>query len=129
MSREQRLLKWAEELTKDQLVSAIVEVVDRLVVIEEVVFRDDGLAPFWNSCGSPLVNEEIKDRDMSEFKDYRKKNVQPMRPYVVGEDLTDISVSAEDTPEEGGMIAVNPDNEVDKWYVGKQFFQDNYEET
>jgi hypothetical protein len=64
---------------------------------------------------------------MSEFKNYRKKNVQPMRPYVVGEDLTGVSVSAEDTPEIGGMIAQNPNNPSDKWYVAKKFFEDNYE--
>ena len=44
------------------------------------------------------------------YKDYRKKNVQPMRHYVPGEDMSGVSVSAEDTPEEGGMIACNPAN-------------------
>lgn len=66
---------------------------------------------------------------MEEYKNYRKKNVQPMRPYVVGEDLTGISVNEEDTPEEGGMIAINPHNSEDKWYVGKKFFEDNYVEA
>ena len=63
---------------------------------------------------------------MSEFKNYRKKNVQPMRPYVPGEDMTGISVAECDTPELGGMIAISPANEADKWYVAKQFFADNY---
>ena len=62
-------------------------------------------------------------------KNYRKKNVQPMRPYVPGEDMTGISVNKEDTPELGGMIAVNPNNPEDRWYVAKQFFEDNYEEA
>lgn len=66
---------------------------------------------------------------MNDFKNYRKKNVQPMRPYVPGEDMTDISVNKEDTPEVGGMIAVNPANSEDKWYVAKQFFADNYIEA
>lgn len=61
------------------------------------------------------------------FKNYRKKLMQPMRPYVPGEDLTGISVNKEDTPELGGMIAVNPSNLEDKWYVGKDFFENNYE--
>lgn len=52
-----------------------------------------------------------------------------MRPYVPGEDLTGISVDKEDMPEEGGMIAVNPANQEDKWYVGKAFFEANYEEA
>ena len=61
------------------------------------------------------------------MKRYRKKALQPMRPYVLGEDLTGISVNKEDTPEVGGMIAVNPLNTEDKWYVAKKFFEDNYE--
>ena len=63
------------------------------------------------------------------LKNYRKKNVQPMRPYVPGEDLTGVSVSEEDTPELGGMIAVNPDNGDDRWYVAKKFFEENYMEA
>lgn len=63
----------------------------------------------------------------SEFKNYRKKNVQPMRPYIEGEDMTGISVAECDTPEPGGMIAVDPENPVDKWYVAKDFFEKNYE--
>lgn len=66
---------------------------------------------------------------MSEYKNYRKKNVQPMRPYIPGEDMTGISVNKEDTPELGGMIAVNPANPEDRWYVARKFFQDNYEEV
>ena len=64
---------------------------------------------------------------MSEFRNYRKKNVQPMRHYIPGEDLTGISVNPEDTPEEGGMIAFNPNNPDDQWYVAKKFFEENYE--
>ena len=64
---------------------------------------------------------------MDGYSNYRKKNVQPMRPYVVGEDLSGVSVNKEDTPEEGGMIAVNPANPEDKWYVAKAFFEANYE--
>lgn len=64
---------------------------------------------------------------MSNIKLYRKKNLQGMRPYIPGEDLTCISVNKEDTPELGGMIAVNKDNSEDRWYVAKKFFEDNYE--
>lgn len=63
----------------------------------------------------------------NKYKNYRKKNLQPMRPYIPGEDLIGVSVSPEDTPEEGGMIAVNPENTEDKWYVTKKFFDENYE--
>lgn len=63
------------------------------------------------------------------WKEYRKTAVQEMRPYVPGEELTGISVSPEDTPEEGGMIARNADNHADQWYVAKDFFAKNYEEA
>lgn len=46
---------------------------------------------------------------MSDFKKYRRTNIAEMRPYVKGEDLLSISVSATDNPEEDmGMIARNP---------------------
>jgi hypothetical protein len=66
---------------------------------------------------------------MEEFKAYRKKTIQPMRNYIPGEDLSGVSVSQEDTPEQGGMIAINPNNPNDKWYVSKGFFEANYEEA
>jgi hypothetical protein len=64
---------------------------------------------------------------MSEYKNYRKKGVTPMRPYEPGEDLSGVSVSDEDTPQEGGMIAMNPDNPEDKWYVAEAYFTEHYE--
>ena len=60
------------------------------------------------------------------FRPYRKKGVTEMRPYVPGEDLSGVSVSETDTPEEGGMIARNAKNHDDQWYVAKQYFEDNY---
>ena len=61
------------------------------------------------------------------IKYYQKKARQPMRPYIPGEDLTNVSVNKEDTPEVGGMIAFNPDNPEDRWYVAKRYFEENYE--
>ena len=58
---------------------------------------------------------------------FRKKQLATMRPYIPGEDLAGISVNKEDTPELGGMIARNADNHEDQWYVGKAFFEKNYE--
>lgn len=63
------------------------------------------------------------------WKYYRKTQTQVMRPYIPGEDLSEISVSREDTPEEGGMIARDSVNPKDQWYVGKDFFKKNYEEV
>lgn len=61
------------------------------------------------------------------IKNYVKPAVQPMRPYIPGEDLEGVSVSVEDTPELGGMIAIGADNGA-CWYVSKTFFNTNYVE-
>jgi len=63
---------------------------------------------------------------MTEFKNFIKTVKQPMRPYVPGEDLAGISVWEGDELEEGGMIAQNPKDASDMWYVAKQFFEENY---
>jgi len=36
---------------------------------------------------------------MSEFNQYKRKGLSEMRPYVVGEDMTQVSVAAVDNPE------------------------------
>jgi hypothetical protein len=64
------------------------------------------------------------------WKRYRRTNIAEMRPYVLGEPLTGISVSEQDNPiEDMGMIARNPKNHDDKWYVARKYFEDNFEET
>lgn len=60
------------------------------------------------------------------WKKYRKTAEQRMRPYVPGEDLTGVSVSGRDTPEQGGMIAEGADDGA-RWYISKRFFEANYE--
>lgn len=65
--------------------------------------------------------------DDKRFDYYRKTAMQPMRPYEPGEDLTGVSVNAEDTPGPGGMIAINEDNPADQWYVAADFFRKNYQ--
>lgn len=54
-----------------------------------------------------------------------------MRPYIVGEALSDsVSISKADiesgSPKDGDMIARNPDNHLDQWLVAKDFFEANY---
>ena len=62
------------------------------------------------------------------FKKYRRSNIAEMRPYVKGEDLAGVSVSATDDPENDmGMIARNPQNHADQWYVAKAYFEENFE--
>ena len=65
---------------------------------------------------------------MNEFKQYRRKGLAEMRPYVPGEDLSGVSVSKEDDPlNDLGMISRNPKNHADKWYVAKKYFEDSFE--
>jgi hypothetical protein len=65
---------------------------------------------------------------VSEFKQYRRKGFSEMRPYVKGEDMSGISVAAVDSPEtDMGMIARNPENHKDQWYVARKYFEDNLE--
>lgn len=64
---------------------------------------------------------------MSTFQKYRRTNIAEMRPYCPGEDLSGVSVSEVDTPEMGGMVARNPENHADQWYVAKAYFEANFE--
>lgn len=69
---------------------------------------------------------------MSNFILYRKRGLAEMRPYVPGEPMDGISISAQDTaagsPVLGDMIARNPNDHNDLWLVSKKFLEDNYEE-
>lgn len=66
---------------------------------------------------------------MSNFKNYVKAGVQSMRPYILDEDMTGISVSEPDSKLPtlaGGMIAINSNDPLDQWYISKDFFDRNY---
>ncbi len=67
---------------------------------------------------------------MENWKQYKRKGLSEMRPYAKGEDLSTVSVSKEDNPEtDMGMIARNPKNNADQWYVARKYFNDNLEEA
>lgn len=63
------------------------------------------------------------------WKRYQRKGFVEAIPYQPGMDLSDVSVSLEDTPEVGGMIARNPSNHKDKWYINKSFFAVSYSQV
>ena len=64
------------------------------------------------------------------FKQYRRTGLSELRLYVLGEDLSKVSVSPEDNPlEDMGMIARNPKNHNDQWYVARKYFEDNLQEV
>jgi len=72
----------------------------------------------------------MKGNTMGDYKNYyNKNNVQPIRPYVPGEDMSGIYVYQGDIVEEGGMIACLPYNPVVKWYITREFFETNYVEA
>ena len=65
---------------------------------------------------------------MSDWKKYRRTNIAEMRPYIKGETLEGISVSDVDyPPTDMGMIARNPQNHMDQWYVARKYFEENFE--
>lgn len=66
------------------------------------------------------------------FKDYRRKQIASLRPFVPGEVLSDrVSISPADrdagSPKEGDMIARNPKNHDDQWLIARDYFLDNFE--
>jgi len=64
---------------------------------------------------------------MERFRFYTRKGESQIRPYEKGEDLSRISVSDQDDPEtDMGMVARNPNNYDDQWYIAKQYFDDNF---
>lgn len=68
---------------------------------------------------------------MYDFKPYRRKQIAQLAPWEPGYDMTDVSVSVEDTkagsPKAGDMIARNPKNHADQWLVAGAYFADNFE--
>ena len=68
---------------------------------------------------------------MSDFTQYRRKQIAELRPWIPGEHMQNISVSNEDkaahSPKLGDMVARNPKNHADQWLVAAQYFADNFE--
>ena len=67
------------------------------------------------------------------IKNYRKKGVQPMIPWNEHIPMDGVSISDADTangsPQQGDMIAMNINDSEDRWLVAEKFFIDNYEEA
>jgi hypothetical protein len=82
---------------------------------------------------APAMPTSLKPGEwpMTEFTQYRRKQIAELRPYVPGESMDLISVSIPDqeagSPKSGDMIARNPKNHADKWLVAAQYFADNFE--
>ena len=127
--------------------------VEYLESVEVDKFAKDSIKHRYNSYGENITSETQKldtiygfkqgfqkaiellktTRTMTEFKQYRRKSISEMRPYVEGEILDGkVSISQADkdngSPKLGDMIARNPKNHSDQWLVAKQYFEDNLEE-
>lgn len=68
------------------------------------------------------------------FKQYRRKQIAELRPYVEGETLDPkVSVSQADkdagSPRPGDMIARNPANHEDQWLIARAYFEENFEDV
>ncbi|WP_189553098.1 hypothetical protein [Mesorhizobium sp. M8A.F.Ca.ET.021.01.1.1] len=70
---------------------------------------------------------------MTEFAQYRRKQIAELRPWQPGDDMSRVSVSASDkeagSPKDGDMIARNPKNHDDMWLVAAAYFADNFEQA
>lgn len=68
---------------------------------------------------------------MTEFFQFRRKQIAELRAYEPGEATVGISISGPDleagSPKLGDMIARNPKNHADQWLVAAQYFADNFE--
>lgn len=69
---------------------------------------------------------------MSEFKQFRRKQIAELRPFQEGEQLSEkVSISHADkdagSPKVGDMIARNPINHDDQWLIAQKYFDDNFE--
>ena len=81
---------------------------------------------FCPDCGAEL--EFRFGLGESRWHRYKKNKVSEMRLYVLGEDLSNVSVAQVDDPESDmGMIARNPENHNDQWYMAKVYFEENFE--
>lgn len=96
---------------------------DKKVLTGWLASQTDMLSEDWE-----VIGEDNSSVISGEWAQYKRKGLSEMRPYVKGEDLSAISVSKEDDPEtDMGMIARNPKNHADQWYVARKYFNENLE--
>lgn len=72
-----------------------------------------------------------KKEETDKFKRYRKYELAEMRPYVEGEDMTNIRVGDDETklgcPKKGDMVCRNEVNHDDQWLLAEEKFKHHYE--
>jgi hypothetical protein len=112
------------------------DIVDRLREQGADAFRRHYSLGMWRLCAEAAdeieqLRAQQKGNAMTDFQQYRRKQIAELRPYTPGEALTDVSISVEDakagSPKIGDMIARNPKNHNDQWLVAAAYFADNFE--
>ena len=82
------------------------------------------------ACGG-IHNNRMSEDTNNPWRQYKRKGLSEMRPWVPGEDLSGVSISEADlkngSPRPGDMIARNPKNHSDQWLVAAKYFADNLE--
>ena len=63
--KHEKIKKWAQELTPEQMQRVIVDMVTHAIDCEDVRMGD--LAPYWESCGEPLVEGQKTWADLEEI--------------------------------------------------------------
>lgn len=68
---------------------------------------------------------------MSEYKQYRRKQIAELADWEPGFDMAGVSISDADkaagSPKPGDKIARNPANHADRWLVAADYFSANFE--
>jgi hypothetical protein len=82
--------------------------------------------------------------EMTDWKQYRRKGFVEARPCNKGDVVSETEISISEVDKiacfrfsedvwvclvDGGMIARNPDNPKDQWYINPEYFKKNYEEV
>ncbi len=77
----------------------------------------------------PVFGKSQEEKDP--FKRYRKFELAEMRPYVEGEDMTNIAVGDDEArlgcPKKGDMVCRNVVNHDDQWLMAAEKFKHHYE--
>ena len=65
-----------------------------------------------------------------EYIKVRKKTITEVREYILGEDMASISIDKGINPEiDMGMIARDPSNPNDRWYLMRDYYEENFVTT
>ena len=64
---------------------------------------------------------------MSQWQLHQRISYVELRPYVKGEPMRGIGFNQNDELKEGGMIARNPHDHTDMWYINEEYFKMNYQ--